>query len=293
MKSAARIVWVLFFICCQLIAREVDDPKERQPEKRGNFALPVSQQPAPLIGFGQNIMDRGDTQLFTYFDQLNGINQKSIAVTPTLLYAIRDSASLFIGLPIIAKAVSDNTCSSGVGDIIVQGEYAFFEKNTASTTNMLTCVANVTIPTGSVYKLPPTGLGAPSFFLGATANHVAVDWYYFAAVGGVITTQKDDIKSGNQFLYECGLSKNINYVTDKFIFNWMLELDGIYIQQGSIGHIRSFNSGGNLIALTPSLWLSTPRTFVQAGISWFVSQHLFGDQNKNSLYAALDFGITF
>jgi hypothetical protein len=30
----------------------------------GNFALPTSQQPAPLIAFGQNILDKGELLLF-------------------------------------------------------------------------------------------------------------------------------------------------------------------------------------------------------------------------------------
>lgn len=279
------------FFC--VIAREVDDPLGRQPEKRGNFALSVSQQPAPLIGFGQNIMDAGTTQFFTYADYLTGCNQQCSVVYPILLHAISDTTSVFIMLPIVAKSRFDTYCSRGVGDLTIQGEYAFFEKNTDETTTMLTCVANISIPTGSLRKFPPTGFGGPGFFLGATASHMSAQWYSFAALGAVMTTEKFGTRTGNQLFYQGGISRNINYKSDHWLFNWMVELDGLYLQRNRIDTVITPNSGGNTISLTPSLWFSTRCTYSQIGISWLLSQHLFGCQAKNSIYAAFEFGVTF
>ncbi len=42
----------------------------------GNFSLPISQQPGPLIGFGQDVVDEGDFILFSYMDYLSGCQKK-------------------------------------------------------------------------------------------------------------------------------------------------------------------------------------------------------------------------
>ena len=34
------------------------EANDKQPPPMGNFALPISQQPGPLIGFGQNIISK-------------------------------------------------------------------------------------------------------------------------------------------------------------------------------------------------------------------------------------------
>lgn len=272
-----------------------EKPKEEKIEqiKIGNFALPTSQQPGPLIGFGQNIVDKGDFQAFVYPDDLKGHKKNFSEMIPSILYGITDKSSIFVVFPAALSFRLNNQKSRGPEDFFAQLEYVVWSKETKITVDQITLVHNITFPTGSPYKIPPTGFGAPSFFLGFTASHTATDWYYFGSAGSILTTSHRSTKFGKQVLYQLGLSKNIWYESNKYTFNWIIELDGLYKQRNKILGVIDKNSGGNQIFLGPSLWFSTKKLIVQGGISWVIYQHLFGKQNKDIVYVAFNFGWKF
>lgn len=262
--------------------------------KIGNLALPTSQQPGPLLGFGQNIVDKGDLQAYLYVDYLHGFRKSWTEIWPTILYGIKDNLSLFVQLPITLKFKLNNQVSRSVEDLLVQFEYAVYEKNKETSTNQVTFVANMTLPTGSANDQLPSSFGAPSYFLGLTASHMGDNWYPFVSTGAIITTSNNDTKFGNQFLYECGVCKNISYVANKWILSGMVEMHGLYIQRSTIAGTIDPNSGWNDILVGPSLWFSTQRFVGQAGIAWSVYHKLFGNQiNKHNYYVTADIGWKF
>lgn len=259
----------------------------------GNFALPTSQQQGPLISFGQNIVDQSDLLFYGYVDYLKGHSQQFTSLVPALLYGITDHASVFIEVPIAAQYIQDDTKSAGFGDVQVQFEQVLYDYNSLRSAAQITMVANIGLPTGSASKTPATGFGSPTFLLGCTANYTTIDWYPFVSSGVLLTTSHRGTKFGNQFLYQCGLGKNIASVTNAWIFNCMIELDGTYRQKDRVAGKVDQNSGGNVLLLGPSLWFSTQHASVQAGISWIISQHLFGMQHKENYYAAVGLGWKF
>ena len=263
------------------------------PMKIGNFSLPTSQQPGPLVGFGQNIVDKGDFQIFLYGDRFKGIHKSGAEIIPSFLYGITNTLSLFVQIPVAVKFKFENFVSHGLEDISLQLEGVVYEYNALTKADQITFVAYMSLPTGSLSKIPSTGYGSPTFFLGFTANHMACDWYYFLSSGVLLTTPHKKIKFGNQFLYECGLSRNICYKVDRFIFNWMIELDGVYRQRSKFAGVTDANSGGNDLYFGPSLWFSSQRFIVQGGISWIVAQHLFGTQLKDTYFASVYLGWKF
>lgn len=261
--------------------------------KVGNFALTNSQQPGPLIGFGQNIIDKGELQIFAVASYLKGEGKKFSEFIPSLLYGINDALSIFFQVPIAVKFEENNQATRSFEDLIIQLEYAYYNRNTLTLSDQITLVANVSAPSGSASKNPSTGFGAPGFFIGFTAAHMTPDWYYFTSSGVSLTTSHNHDKSGNQFLYQCGLSKNIWYSADEQIFNWMLELDGIYKQKDKKCGKMNCNSGGNQLLLGPSLWFSTPHFIAQIGISWVMYQHLLGKQNNDHYLVVGEIGWKF
>ena len=96
--------------------------KGDEPIKEGNFSLPTSQQPGPLLGFGQNIVDKHDVQVFLFPDFLVGPCKRFSELAPSVLYGIRDDLSLFVELPIAASFCLATQCSSGPEDLIAQLE---------------------------------------------------------------------------------------------------------------------------------------------------------------------------
>ena len=259
----------------------------------GNLALPTSQQPGPLFAFGQNIVDKGDKQLFLTVNRIQGQNNLTATYIPTFLYGFTDKLSLFLYEPIAGRLRDGKQCSSGFQDLFVQLEWAFYNKNTPTYLNQATLVGTLILPVGSSTKEPPTGSGSPSIFLGGTLSHNATDWYLFGSLGIATSPGHRRQTPGTSIFYEAGIGKNITYVPHELIFMWMIELNGIYTAPGSEEARRKESSGGNTVFIAPSLWLSTQRVIIQAGIAVPIIQHLKGHQSKTSYWASLYAGWKF
>lgn len=261
--------------------------------KEGLLAFPPSQQVTPLISFGQNIFDKKQTQVLLAANKFNGEHQYSINIIPSYIYTFTDSLSLFLSVPIAVRNRQKHDHSSGVGDAIIQAEYAFYTKAYKTFYDQATIVANVTIPTGSTKKNPNTGIGSNSFFIGYTFSRNGINWLYFMSSGGLLTTSSHRTKFGSEFLYQCGIVRRIAN-TKEWLFAFMLEFDGTYTWKNKIHGTIDQNSGGNVIYLTPSLWISSAESLIfQIGIGFPVQQHLFGHQEKNDYLIQLNTGWTF
>lgn len=275
-------------------SREQINP-EREPKDlltTGNFSLPVSQQPGPLISFGENIINQGQVQFYLFADAVIGNHSYSTDVIPSLLYGIRNDLSIFFNVPFSPRNKDEHDHSSGLEDIFFQLEYALYTWNTIDAVNLATIVANVTFPTGSSTKDPPTGFGSSSFFIGATFNHTRADWFVFTSPGAILTTSKHGTKFGDQLLYQFGFGRNISSPPG-WIFAWMVEFDGLYAWKNRIKGRIDPDSGGNTIYLTPSIWISSKRNILQLGLGYPILQHLFGNQLKSFLAIDFNWGITF
>lgn len=295
--------WILTFLLIPLLicGEEEEDDKDKkddkkeekkdEPPKIGNFSLPVSQQPAALFGFGGNIIDKGETQVFLFSDEFDGCDKFLFEVIPSYLYGITDKFSIFFNLPYAPKIRDEKAISAGLEDAFIQFEYSFYDASTKTYTDQATFVTNVTFPTGSTHKDPPTGFGSESFFLGFTFYRTWVDWIAFTSHGVILPTFYHGQKFGDQYLYQFGIGKTI--CTPKgWIYAWMLELDGQYNKKNK-GHNIAPNSGGNVLYLTPSLWISSKDVLVQFGISIPLQQNLFGKQRKFDYAFDFNFGWSF
>lgn len=269
-----------------------EEKKEEKPPSIGNFALPTSQQPAALFGFGGNIIDANEVQLYFFADALCGREKLTTDLIPSVLFGITDNWSIFFNFPFSPKMIDGCHQSSGLEDFFIQLEYAFYNKSTRKYVDQATVVANITFPTGSIKKDPPTGFGSPSLFLGGTYYRTYVDWFVFVAPGAVLTTSEHGTKVGDQFLYQFGVGRNIPSPKGT-IGAWMVEVDGQYNKKNRVKGKIDPNSGGNTIYVTPSLWFSTKEMLVQAGVSFPVNQHLFGKQHKFQYVFNFNFAWSF
>lgn len=263
-----------------------------EPPKTGNFILQTSQQPGSFISFGENIIDKNQIQLFLMTTDFSGNSTHNLSLTPAILYGITDNFSVFLNLPIDASLQDQPNHSSGLGDAFVQFEYAFYTKNTYSYTDQATIVGNMSVPTGSDTTNPPTGFGAPSFFLGTTFNRTYIKWLFFTSYGALLTTANGNTQFGNQFLYQAGTGRNLFDIENKWIFAWIVEADGQYTAKNKLNGITDNDSGGNTIYITPSLWVSSQRLILQLGLGFPVMQHLFGEQEQNHYLLAANLGWT-
>ena len=260
----------LFLFCLSSVSAE-DKEKSEDSEKSevkalkiGNLALPNSQQPSPMIGLGENILDAGQAQITLFFDDFLGRKKFFIDVVPGYLYGITDDLSIYINLPFAPKYGDGPYYASGFEDLFAQFEYAYYTKETKTYLDQATVIATFFVPTGSNRKSPNTGFG-PSFFVGTTFSRTAIDWFGFTSYGAVITGKRYGVKVGNNYFYEGGFGRNICYVTDQWIFSWMLEINGLCTEKNIYQNVRDPNTGSNVIYLNPSLWYSTQDFAIQVG----------------------------
>lgn len=276
------------------IKAEMSDESEEKTLKVGNFSLRGSQQPGPLVGLGENIIDKGQIQFYLFANALIGNNNYRTDLIPSFLYGVTDAFSVFFNVPYTPKNKDGITKSksSGLEDIFIQLEYAFYTKSNRVSTDQATIVSNVSFPTGSNTKNPPTGFGSPSFLLALTYNHTTINWLFFGATGIILPTKHDAFKVGNQFLYQGGVGRNI-CTPPGWIYAWIIEFIGQYSWKDTLNNHKDPNSGGNVFSIIPSLWISSEKLILQFGIGGPVIQHLFGNQSKQNLSLTFNFGWTF
>lgn len=260
--------------------------------KIGNFALSPSQQPVPLIGFGENIIESNQIQIYLSGDAYIGKKKHSIDLIPSVLYGITDRFSVFFNVPIAASYMENQNRSAGLEDLFLQFEYAIYTKNSSCSSDQITIVANVSFPTGSSQKSPATGFGAVAYFIGATYNRTWVNWFVFTAYGAELPMSHHETQFGHQFLYQFGFGRNITNAWG-WIFAAMTEIDGTFYTRNRIYGNIDPNSGGNIIYLFPSFWASSQEWVIQLGLGYAVQQNLFGDQKRSEWLSAFKVARTF
>ncbi|WP_242602463.1 hypothetical protein [Legionella rowbothamii] len=273
-----------------------------QPPSIGNFSLSSSQQPGPFFAFGQNIIDKNQLTVSYTPDYLYSKTQSILEGTSSLLYGITDSFSVLLTLPIALKYATGKKTLSGMGDLVLDLEYAFYSKENAHYSDQATIIFSPTFPTSNLdeisKKLDPTSrtsgfsrVNAPSsfnamtYFIGSTYSRTLVDWYGFVAPGVLFIDKHDSIEQGTQYYYNLGIGRNIKAVEKKYIFLGLLEINGQYSARTKLGSYVVPNTGGTIIYATPSLWFSTPKMIFQLGISLPITQRWYGNQSKVSYYS--------
>lgn len=281
-----RILFLFIMSIGSIYAREEN---EVQHVVEGNLALPTSQQPSPLFAFGQNMVGKGTMQLLGTVDYACGKNKNLVEVIPAILYGVSDTLSLFFNAPTAAYFELNGARSSGIEDIFLQAEYAFYNSDHGRYANQATVVGALFFPTGSFKKNPATGVGAPSFFLGTTISHEAVDWYTFLSAGVFLPTKHQQGQVNERFFYQGGVGRNLGYVSQKWLLTLMLEFTATYSKKARIaGQVVPGDEGGNRCWLGPSIWFATQKFILQAGIiAPFTQPSRCTNPNKDGYFTAL------
>ncbi|CAM4422965.1 MAG: hypothetical protein LEGION0403_FIIPPAGN_02176 [Legionella sp.] len=273
-----------------------------QPPSIGNFSLPSSQQPAPFFSFGQNIIDKNQLIVSYTPNYLYSKTPSILEATPSILYGVTDSASILLTLPVALKYTTGTKTLSGMGDLVLDLEYAFYSNENSHYSDQATIIFSPTFPTSNLDEISkkfdptsrtsgfaranaPSNFNALTYFIGSTYTRTLVDWYGFIAPGVLFIDRQDSIQQGTQYYYNLGVGRTIKSVEKKYIFLGLVELNGQYSDRTKLGSDIVPNTGGNIIYATPSLWLSTSKMTIQVGISLPIRQHWYGNQSKISYYS--------
>lgn len=295
-----RGLFLLLIICAN---RSIANPSllASEPPPRGNYSLATSQQPGPFFSFGQNIIDKNQFIVSYNPSYIYGKGQGILEGDPALLYGVTDSMSLLVTLPYAFRYNNGNITQSGIGDLAIDLEYAFYNFENSKYSDQATIIFSPTFPIsnlGSISKKSnvnqrvsgfsrknvPSNFNAVSYFVGATYSRMFIDWYSFLAPGVLFIEKHDSIQQGTQYYYNLGIGRDIKSREKKYIFAGLLEFNGQYSAKTTHLSKTVPNTGGNIIYVTPSLWFSTSKLVVQVGISLPINQYWYGNQSNVSYY---------
>ncbi len=263
--------------------------------KVGNLALPMSQQPSPLFSIGQNIVDQHDFLYQGTFSKLKGPQQNFVGMLNSLIYGIKDDLSILFGIPIAISFMEQCFRSSGIGDIIMQAEYAPYTDEKYTAIDQITVIGTLLVPTGSVAKKPNTGLGRASFFIGSTISRTAIKWYLFSSCGTLLRPAHHCTRFGYEFLYEAGVGYNLGNPGGNILLG-LVECNGIRSHSPEIHQRRGIGGlieNGNVIFVGPGLFFSSHHAMLQLGIQFPITQRFADRSSEIDFRAAIAFTWKF
>ncbi|HHF7374672.1 hypothetical protein [Legionella bozemanae] len=302
LSSLRRLLFLLFISYIKWSAANTP-VSLNYPPAIGNFALATSQQPGPFFSFGQNIIDKNQFIVSFNPSYLYSQTQRILDGTPSILYGITDSASILLTLPYAFSYKNGNQSLSGIGDLALDLEYAFYSHENSKYSDQATIIFSPTFPVSNLNEISkklnpssrvsgfskknvPSSFDTMTYFIGATYSRMLVDWYGFIAPGVLFASKKDAIQQGAQYYYNFGIGRNIKSAEKKYILFGLLEINGQYSVKTQLDSHSAPNTGGNIIYATPSLSFSTPKIMIQIGLSLPVSQYWYGNQSNISYYTS-------
>lgn len=273
----------------------------QEPPTVGNFSLENSQQPGPFFSFGQNIVDKNQVLLSVNPSYSSSQSQKIFEYTPSLLYGLSDKASVMLTLPIALEYTNNNQNFSGIGDLGLDLEYAFYHQDTKQYSDEATIIFAPSFPTSNLDQLSkrtdpsnrvsgfsrknaPSSFDTISYFAGATYSRTAINWYGFISPGILLFNKHSGIQQGIQYFYNAGIGHIFSSQSSRYIFSGLLEFNGQMSEKTSYNKLTVPNTGGNIIYITPSVWFSTKAIVVQVGVSLPIQQSWYGNQSNFSYF---------
>lgn len=172
----------------------------------------------PLFGLAQNIPGKGlISPLFevSYFDS---IHKPLCLISNQVLYGLTDRFSVNVGFPFVKTR--DNTIKSfGLGNVFLQGEFAFLQTHDDDFDHQMTVFGTVFAPSATTTIQTFVSNKSTNYLFGITHNLYSSSWYLYTESGyWIMTRQKNGIKLGNIFLYNLGVGRAIFDLMDTYNF---------------------------------------------------------------------------
>lgn len=270
----------------------VENATNAAPPPQGNFAVPPSQMPGPLLSFGQFLVPPKTVQLQTGFEFINNRGEDADVLVPTAIAGITERLSVAVSIPYFLSLREADRWTSGLSDPSVTAEYAIFTRETKRSTQEATVVTSLSVPIDKTSGVPAKSLGVRSYFIGATFHSMGIKWYGFFSAGQLLFQMKDNAQLGDETLLQAGLGRNLISRKNRIVFA-LLELNGRRLAKNRERYGFDPQSGGEIINLTPSLGLATRQLYLQLGYSFPIEQHWNNPGFKRNGLASLAIAWTF
>jgi hypothetical protein len=302
MKLIYSLILVSFLLSSCILCKEEGETEEELGI--GNLGLPTSQQPEALFGFGQNVVGNQDLLVEEIFSFIKGPCSRNRGLESDFFYGLRENLTFTLFVPAELQLCQNGVCSRGINNILIGGEWAFYSKDSKKFAKQATFVFDIELPTGNSVKNPPTGDNSVSLFAGFTGSYIGERPYLYGSFGATITPPQNGNSLGSTLLYEFGGGYDFFLVKD-WIFMGTVEWSGIFTHGISAGspvpgagdsdttEPAASVSNTNIVFLGPTIFISTKKFILEAGIQWPIVQNGFSYEDKTSYRAAVSLVYKF
>ena len=226
-------------------------------------------------------------------------------------YSFRTDTTLTAILPVVSKRLTASLAgvrrvreTDGIGDLIVQGKYRFFRKDSPFGRDQAALILAVKLPSGEddesdrFGRLPPpvqpgTGSvdGIIGLAVGRTRRTVSLE-------GGVVfkaNSQANNFRFGNVLSYDFAFQYQTypDWPTPGFSqLNFTIEMNGVTSGRNELRGRKLTNSGGTVIFISPGLqYIVSANLLIEGGVQIPVIKRLYGSQLEPDVRAR--FGLRY
>ncbi len=249
--------------------------------------LSYAEGPGPLFSIGQNIIPKHEFNVGTGLRYRDGVFNHRLRWSVGGIYGITDHLSATFVVPYILKERSENKRTSGIADMILDLEYAFFEKKEDRSLVQATIIGGIQFPTSDKEKKPLLDFGSWSGFIGFTNSFLFLPWYWFFSGGVLITRNRDNIEFGNEYFYESGAGVKLIKLNHDDNIALLIEMNGRFLDKSKITSQSIPAVGGHVLYVGPIIRLDWRAITTQAGIQFAAAQHIFNSKEE------IDYRVAF
>jgi len=233
--------------------------------------------PNPLFSIGHNIQKRhhGLVRSFLFIERRNQ-GHSSVITHNGAYYGFTDRFTANIRIPIVKEQKSPPLQSCGIGNIHLQGEYAFYNHFDGNSLSQATVVGTIRFPTSNARTKEIDTINAWSFLVGITTSNWSDIWHLYSDFGLDITTTHHHYKLGNQFTYNLGMGRIIKSKGLKeggfLLLELLADINGLYKRPDVINGKPNLLLGSMVTYLGPTFRFSMPSFVFLGGLQYPIAQ---------------------
>ncbi len=249
--------------------------------------LSYAEGPGPLFSLGQNVIPKQKFVLGTGLGYRDGVFNHQLRWSIGGIYGITDHLSATFIFPYILKERSENKRTSGLADMIIDLEYAYYEKEGERSLVQATIIGGLQFPTSDQDKKLLLDFGSWAGFIGITNSFLFLPWYWFFSAGVLIARNRDNIEFGNEYIYESGVGIKLIKLNHDDNVALLVEMNGRYLTKSKINGQSIPAVGGHVLYVGPVIRLDWRTITAQAGIQFATTQHIFDSKEE------IDYRVAF
>ena len=233
--------------------------------------------PNPIFSIGHNIQKKGHGFVRCFAYRIKESEKNSSFVTHNgLYYGITDTLTVNIRIPGVKYPKSPPLKSSGVGNVHLQAEWAFYNHFDKHSLSQATLVGTVRIPSSNVQVITIDTSKSPTFLVGATTSNWSDQWHTYGDASVNLTTTHKHFKLGNQFYYDLGLGRIVYSKTlsrgGLLYVELLMDTNGLYSRPNTVHRKQDLSTGSFVAYLGPTFRFSLPNFALLGGMQYPIAQ---------------------